>query len=80
MGSQSDEIIHLSPYSTRVITLASEGLSSQEIADKIGCKAGAIDQTVYRLLKVVGVKNRTGLVAWYLKNPTNSVRNLTAVS
>jgi len=72
--------IYLSPYSTRVMDLISEGLSSQEIGAKIGRSPGAIDMTVFRLMKVIGVKNRTGLCAWYLKNHRNSVRNLSAAS
>ncbi len=68
----------LSPYALRICELLSEGLTSREVGVRVGSTPGAIDVWVSRIMKTVGVRNRSGLVVWYMRQYSPYLeRNLT---
>ena len=58
----------LTPAEKRVFTLVLEGLSNQEIAEKLNVSVNTVKTHVARILKKNGVKNRRELILKTLKS------------
>lgn len=58
----------LTPAEKRVFTLVLEGLSNQEIAEKLNVSVNTVKTHVARILKKNSVKNRRELILKILKS------------
>lgn len=64
----SNEIIELTDHQRLILQLVAEGLTMQEIADRVGIGYETIRTHIDRLRRKVGVDNKTALAVWAVKN------------
>lgn len=57
----------LAPRDRRVVLLAAQGKTTQEIADEIGMTQNNVCTTLSRLYRALGVLGQAGLVPWVLR-------------
>jgi len=54
----------LSEREREVVRMVASGLSSKEIADKLGISARTVENHRFRLMEKIGVRDTVGLVRW----------------
>jgi DNA-binding CsgD family transcriptional regulator len=66
---QIDRPEDLTPHEARICIYIAQGLSSEEIGRCVGGTSSAIEVYVHRLMRAIGLRNRSHLVAWFLRYP-----------
>ncbi|WP_395452883.1 LuxR C-terminal-related transcriptional regulator [Azospirillum melinis] len=60
--------VQLTDRQNEVLGLVADGLRGKEIASRLGIGGGTVKQHMTAILRTVGVSNRAGAVAWWLRN------------
>jgi len=60
--------LELTPRQREIIALVAEGLSNQEIGERLGISEGTVKQHLQRIFERLGVRNRTALAALIFTN------------
>jgi DNA-binding NarL/FixJ family response regulator len=66
---QIDRPEDLTPHEARICIYIAQGLSSEEIGLCVSRTSSAIEVYVHRLMRSIGLRNRSHLVAWFLHYP-----------
>jgi DNA-binding CsgD family transcriptional regulator len=56
----------------QVLRLVAKGLTNREISEILGVSIGTVNTHVHRILRKLGVSNRTRAVAWAFRNGHDS--------
>ena len=66
-GEESTEPVSLSERELQVIELIANGLTNQNVADKLEISKRTVDNHVSNILTKTGTENRVALVRWAIK-------------
>jgi DNA-binding NarL/FixJ family response regulator len=58
----------LSPRQREVAALVAEGLSNQQIAERLFISLGTVRTHMYQIFQLTGVRNRTELALYHVRN------------
>lgn len=59
---------NLTTREIEVLRLVAEGLTNEEIAERLGTSTGTINSHVHNIFKKLQVKNRTLAAGWAIRN------------
>ena len=67
------ELLKLSERETQLMQLLCQGLTNQEIADKLFVSLRTVETSKYRLMQKTKTRNNAGLIIWAIKNKIVSI-------
>lgn len=70
---EKKEFLKLTERETQILQLLCQGLTNQEIADKIFVSLRTVETSKYRLMQKTYASNNAGLIIWAIKNKIVSI-------
>lgn len=70
---EKKEFLKLTERETQILQLLCQGLTNQEIADKIFVSLRTVETSKYRLMQKTYTSNNAGLIIWAIKNKIVSI-------